>query len=191
MLREVRKPYGYAGIGHETIGSDILAVAQILRMPDQILGPALANQLAHVRADQWYPIRFLLDVMEKMDQSVGKYGLLQMGRTLFDLSHRERLLQIATSARDVIYGINGMYHHANRGSGIGGWSVIRFEAGEAELEKTTPHHCVMEEGILSGALKAVGCPTTISQRRCFRKGADRCVFVVRSSIKDERWGIVG
>ena len=25
-----------------------------------------------------------------------------------------------------------------------------------ELEKTTPHHCVMEQGILSGGLAAVG-----------------------------------
>jgi hypothetical protein len=42
-----------------------------------------------------------------------------------------------------------MYHHANRGTGIGGWKVLRFDAGYAELEKMTPHHCVMEQGILS------------------------------------------
>jgi predicted hydrocarbon binding protein len=45
----------------------------------------------------------------------------------------------------------------------------------------------MEEGILAGALKAVGCPATITQTSCFRKGADRCVFVIRSNIKDYRW----
>jgi hypothetical protein len=80
-----------------------------------------------------------------------------------------------------------MYHHANRGSGIGGWKVLRFDPGYAELEKTTPHHCVMEQGILSGALAAVKCPGIVSQKQCFRQGADACLYVVSSSFTDERW----
>jgi hypothetical protein len=69
---------------------------------------------------------------------VGHYGLLQMGRTIFETSHRERVLKVATAARDIIEGIAGMHHHANRGIAIGGSKVLRFEAGYAELEKTTP-----------------------------------------------------
>ncbi len=187
MGAPLRKPHGYLGQGHETIGSDILAIAQVLRMPDQILGPAQAKRLEHIRADGWYPIEWLLEMMEQMDQKVGRYGLLQMGRTLFDLSHRERLLEVASSAHDVVYGIDGMYHHANRGHQIGGWKVTLFEPGHAELEKTTPHHCVMEEGILAGALKAIGCSGNISQSKCLRDGADRCIFVIKSNIKDARW----
>jgi hypothetical protein len=114
-----------------------------------------------------------------------------MGRTLFDLSHKERVLEVARSARDIVHGIDGMYHHANRGGGIGGWKVVRFDAGYAELEKTTPHHCIMEQGILSAALAAVGCPGLISQRECFRQGADACLYTISSSFTDEHWfGIV-
>ena len=80
-----------------------------------------------------------------------------------------------------------MYHHANRGTGIGGWKVLRFDPGYAELEKTTPHHCVMEQGILSGALAAVKCPGIVSQKQCFRQGADSCLYVISSSFTDERW----
>jgi hypothetical protein len=137
--------------------------------------------------DGWYPIEWLLDLMEKVDTELGQYGLLQMGRRLFALSHEERLVKIARSAADVIYGIDGMYHHANRGSGIGGWKVIRFDPGYAELEKNTPHHCVMEQGILSGALAAVKCPGIVSQKQCFRQGADACLYVISSSFTDERW----
>jgi hypothetical protein len=125
--------------------------------------------------------------MSKIDKAVGQYGLLRMGRTLFELSHKDRVVQVARSAHDIIYGIDGMYRHANRGTGIGGWKVIRFEAGYAELEKTTPHHCVMEQGILAAGLNAVGCPGTVAQSECFRNGAPACIFTITSSFTDARW----
>jgi hypothetical protein len=182
-----RRPRGYIGKGHETIGSDILAVLQILKMPEQVLGAEEVQKLGKVEMDGWYPIEWLLDLMDKVDKELGHYGLLQMGRRLFQLSHEERLVQVARSAADVVYGIDGMYHHANRGTGIGGWKVIRFDPGYAELEKTTPHHCVMEQGILSGALAAVKCPGIVSQKQCFRQGGEACLYVISSSFTDERW----
>jgi len=182
-----RKPRGYVGKGHETIGSDILAVLQILKMPEQVLGAEEVRKLSKVEMDGWYPIEWLLDLMDKVDKELGHYGLLQLGRRLFALSHEERLVQVARSAADVIYGIDGMYHHANRGAGIGGWKVLRFDPGYAELEKTTPHHCVMEQGILSAALAAVRCPGIVSQKQCLRQAGDTCLYAVSSSFTDERW----
>lgn len=182
-----RKPRGYRGIGHETLGSDILAVTRILKLPEQVLGAAEAQRLARVQPDDWYPIEWLLALMERLDEEVGQFGLLRMGRTLFDLSHKEAVLESARSARDIVYGIDGMYHHANRGEGIGGWHVLSFEPGHARLEKTTPHHCQMEQGILAGALAAVGCPSNVSQSECFRRGSDVCVFEVSSAFTDARW----
>jgi hypothetical protein len=172
---------------HETIGSDILAVFRILKMPEQVLGAEDAEKLAKVDPNAWYPIEWLLSLMERLDAAVGHYGLMRMGRTLFDLSHKDRVVQVAKSARDIVYGIDGMYHHANRGHDIGGWKVLKFEAGYAELRKNTPHHCVMEQGILTAGLAAVGCPGNVSQRECFRQGSDSCIYVVTSSITDARW----
>ncbi|WP_394843880.1 hypothetical protein LZC95_43365 [Pendulispora brunnea] len=151
------------------------------------MGDDEVRRLGDVKPDGWYPIGWLLDLMEKLDERVGYYGLLRMGRMVFSLSHEERVLASASSARDIIYGIDAMYHHANRGSGIGGWKVLRFEAGYAELEKNTPHHCVMEQGILKAALAAVGAPSLVSQPTCFRQGAMVCVYTITSVIVDERW----
>jgi hypothetical protein len=36
--------------------------------------------------------------------------------------------------------------------------VVLFQPGKAELIKTTPHHCVMEEGILTEALLTLQIP---------------------------------
>lgn len=41
----MRRPRGYVGTRHETIGSDILAVLGVVSMPKQTLGPALNDKL--------------------------------------------------------------------------------------------------------------------------------------------------
>jgi len=183
----VRRPRGYLGEDHETIGSDILAVLRILKMPEQVLGKQEWERLKRVEADSWYPIEHLLGLMEILEAHVGPYGLMQMGRRLFELSHKDRVKVIAKSARDIVYGIDDMYHHANKGRGIGGWKVLKFEPGLAELEKNTPHHCVMEQGILTEALLTVGCACNVTQTKCFRDGADVCIYQITSAFIDQRW----
>jgi hypothetical protein len=182
-----RRPRGYAGTNHETIGSDILAVLHVVTMPEHVLGAEMASRLRAVKPDRWYPISWLLEAMDALAAKLGHFGLVQMGRNLFRLSHEERVSQVLRSAGDVIYGLNDMYHHANRGERIGGWQVMSFLPGRAMLDKTTPHHCAMEEGIVSQALLSLGVPSLVVQRECFRKGAESCVYVVTSSITDLRW----
>jgi hypothetical protein len=183
----VRRPRGYSGEDHTTLGSDILAVLKILKLPEQVLGKDEYERLKKVRSDDWYPIETLLGLMEILEAHVGKYGLMQMGRRLFEMSHKQRVLQVAKSAKDIVYGIDGMYHHANRGRGIGGWQVLRFEPGLAELEKNTAHHCVMEQGILTEALLTIGCAANVVQTRCFLDGAETCIYQITSAFVDKRW----
>jgi hypothetical protein len=187
MTATQKRPRGYIGRQHETLGSDILSVQRILKLPEQVLGVQESRKIAAIDLNGWYPVEWLLDLMEKIDKSLGHYGLLRMGRTIFDLSHKARVVAVARCARDIVYGIDGMYQHSNRGTAIGGWKVLRFEAGFAELEKTTPLHCVMEQGLLTAALMAVGCPGTVSQTACLRKGDPACIFSITSLFVDERW----
>jgi hypothetical protein len=182
-----RRPRGYSGEDHLTLGSDIISVLKILKLPEQVLGEEQAARLGQVDPNDWYPIEWLLELMDQLERHVGPYGLMRMGRTLFQLSHRDRVKAVAHSAKDIVYGIDGMYHHANRGRGIGGWKVLKFEPGLAELEKNTAHHCVMEQGILTEALAMVGCPCNVVQTRCFREGADNCVYTITSALLDHRW----
>lgn len=183
------RPPHYLGIDHKTLGSDILAVLQALSMPEAILGEADTNALRQVDPDDWYPIDWLLELMETLDARIGPGGLLKVGKLLFRNSHEAHVRTVACCARDIIYGIDGMYRHANRGEGIGGWTVISFEPGRAILEKNTPHHCVMEEGILMAALSAMGCPAGVRQTSCIRRGDPICRFAIDSSITDKRWSV--
>lgn len=180
-----RWPSGYVGSDHETIGSTFLSVLAALKRPEEVLGIDEVERLKAVDPESWYPIGWLLSIMETLDGSVGRRGVLRIGRRRFELSHQRRVEY--RSARDVVYGIDEMYHHVNRGRDIGGWSVLEFEAGRAVLEKTTPHHCAMEEGILSAALSSAQCPSIVSQSQCFRAGADSCIYTISSSIDDARW----
>jgi hypothetical protein len=186
-MSDPRRPKNYVGLNHVTIGSDILAVMRAVHVPEQVLGPEMAAQIRAVRPNDWYPIQQLLDIFEVLDHKLGRYALVAMGWGIFTGSHEAKIKHAARSARDIVHGIDTMYKNANRGFRIGGWEVLKFEKGRAELEKTTPHHCVVEEGILQEALRCVGVAAQVSQTDCFRKGADACHYVITSAVTDHRW----
>jgi hypothetical protein len=185
MLEPRRWPKGYLGTGHETLGTTLVSVLAALKVPDQVLGADEVERLKQVSPESWYPIGWLLSIMETLDRSVGHQGLVRTGRRCFEISHRLRVSY--RSAFDVVYGIDEMYRHSNRGQGIGGWTVLTFQKGYAEIEKTTPHHCAMEQGILSAALSSAQCPSIVSQSQCFRSGADSCIYTISSALQDDRW----
>ena len=182
-----RLPKGYLGVGHQTIGSDILSLVEAVLMPEQVLGKELTSRIRDIKPNDWYPISLLLEPLEILDKRLGPDSLRRVGIAIFKLSHEAAAREVLHSARDVIYGIDGMYHRANRGTDIGGWKVVTFQPGFALIEKTTPHHCVMEEGILEAALKLVKVPAMVQQKSCFRKGAPACEYVITSHVADERW----
>jgi len=111
----------------------------------------------------------------------------KIGWSLFRLSHEAAVRANCSSARDIVYGVDAMYHRANRGEQIGGWEVLEFEPGRALLEKTTPHHCVVEEGIIEAGLRAMGVQATIRQLTCFRRGGEACRILISSHVTDARW----
>ena len=194
-LGMVRRPRGDVGKNHQTIGSDILAVRGALQAltnspahMERILGPQACEMLEKIRPSEFYPIDILLSMMDSLERHLGRAGLVKMGRTLFLLSHAERFREVARTGRDVAYGIDGLYHHANRGLQIGGWRVVVFDSKQAILEKSTPHHCWMEEGLLAQALTTVGCPAVVSQPACFREGAPLCRFVITPAPFENNWG---
>ena len=158
-----RSPRGYVGIGHETIGSDILAVLDALHLPEDILGPEMVEKLRQVKPAGWYPASWLIDSSEVLDSRVGRFSLLRVGRKVYKASHQTRMQKEARSPRDIVYGIDAMYRRVNRGKDIGSWQVLSFSPGRAELEKTTPHHCFIAQGILLRVLADTGVPVVIEQ----------------------------
>ena len=183
-----RLPKGYLGLNHETLGSDVISLVQAITVVDQLLGKAKGHEIRTMKPDGWYPINMLLDALEAVEVKLGTSSLKKVGWTLFNLSHGDKFKATARAVRDLAYGIDGMYHHANRGTHIGGWQVLEFVPGRAVIEKTTPHHCIMEEGILEEGLRILKVPALVSQETCFRQGADSCRFVISSHVRDARWG---
>ena len=182
-----RVPKGYRGVKHETIGSSIISLIDSVLMPEHVLGKELTTRLQTIRPETWYPVSTLLEPLELLDQRLGPDSIRKVGWSIFKRSHESTLRVAAASARDVVYGIDGRYHAANRGVDIGGWLVLEFAPGRAILQKTTPHHCMLEEGILEASLRAVKVPAVIYQRACFRTGSDACEFVIASHMVDPRW----
>jgi hypothetical protein len=187
-MNEPRRPEGYVGRNHETIGSDLLSILAALRFPDQVLGKDEVARLAAVDPAGWYPIGWLLQLMETIDQRVGYYGLVTMGRKLFKQSHEEKAKPAFRSAHALLSAFPVLYTNANRGEAIGGWELIRFDPGVAEMKKTTPHHCAMEHGLISAAMDMVGVSANVNQSTCFRRGDGFCTYVISTTVRDARWG---
>ena len=183
-----RRPAGYVGTNHETIGSDVLAVLRVLKLPELVLGPERTARLTAIDPEAWYPISWLLELMEVLDQKLGRSALFSLGETLFRLTHEEQAKAAFHSAKELLGAFDMLYHQANRGANIGGWKVTSWAPGRCQLEKTTPHHCVMEEGLCHRALACLGVTAQIRQTTCFRAGGDRCHYLITSPITDERWG---
>lgn len=185
MSRHAR-PRGYSSRNHETIGSDIIAINNALALCSQVLGPQQTAWLKSVKPDQWYPIETLLEALECVEK-LGRSSLVQVGRKLFASTHARGQAKPLGSVADLVFGIDGMYLHANRGDDIGGWKVLQFKPGLARLEKTTPHPCPLEEGILTEALVRSELVAFVRQTKCVREGHDCCVFELSSFVTDHRW----
>lgn len=183
-----RRPKGYVGLNHLTRGGDILAILQCIHLPEQTLGPERANRLKSVRMEDWYPIAELLELLETLEEKLGSYHLRQVGWTICQRFHAAEVKQRFRNAKELLQAFDAMYHMGNKGTGIGGWSLLSFEPGRALLEKTTPHHCQMEEGIVEESLRTIGVPVKIRQTQCFRKGAPCCHYLLESHVTDGRWG---
>lgn len=165
----------------------IIALLTVLKRRDLVLHLETGEELGPVDPQGWYPVAILLDLLDRLEAKIGYFGLVRTGRTLFQMSHEATVSRSQYCARDVLEGFDTLYRKSNRGRGIGGWRVLRFDPGNAEIEKTTPHHCAMEQGILTAALTSVGCPAMVGQSACVRDGADACRFVISTPVTDARW----
>ena len=180
-------PRGYLGIGHETRGSEIMTILETVRAPELTLGVEMVVWLKKLRPDGWYPIGLMLDLMETLEQKLGKYHLKQLGWTIFSRDHAPQLREHVRTAQEALQLCDAQYKTSNRGTSIGGWKVVSFTHARAELEKTTPHHCAMEEGILEEIMRTLGVVCTVSQSECIRAGGDICRFLIEPKVAGPSW----
>jgi hypothetical protein len=183
-----RLPKGYRGIGHQTIGSDLLGIVGTLKMPDIVLGKELAQRMREIKPDGWYPIAQLEEIMEKVRHMQGTFAMRQMGRNLFDASHAAYVRANVHSVRQLLESMDDVYRRANRGTDIGGWKLTAFDPAQAVLEKNTIHDCIMEEGIILQAIDTVGARANVSQTLCFRRGDEFCRYQV-TAMGDRAWDV--
>ena len=182
-----RLPRGYKSSNHETIGADLLSLVDAILMPEQILGKELTQRLRMASPKGWYPVADVLDPLEQLNRKLSPDSLRRVGQTIFRNGPEAEFRRRVFSARDFFHSMDHLYHVANRGSDIGHWTVVSFDEDSAVLEKTTPHHCIMEEGIIAAGLRVLNVPAVIYQTSCFRAGAESCRFVVTSHLCSSRW----
>lgn len=182
-----RRPKGYVGLNHTVHGGDILAVMSVLSSPEVLLGKELVQRLANVQPKEWYPVADLFDLLERLDQKLGTFHLKQVGWTIVKKFHAADAKANFHNAADLLKALDTMYRQNNRGVQIGGWKVLSFDDSGALMEKTTAHHCGMEEGIVEELLRTIDVWSKVSQPKCFRLGADCCTYRIEPKKLTPRW----
>ncbi len=131
--------------------------------------------------------RWLLEGLEALDAKLGSFGLKHVGWELFKLLARRDVPSGREVRRNLVYGLDGMYHHANRGQGdrrVEG--VLRFDRACAELERPPRTTAVMEEGILEEAMRTLDQGLGFAAR-VLPQGRRGVPLRVKSPIVDARW----
>lgn len=187
---------------HEVVGADILAVRRAVEFLSNsastkttsmyvrtVLGNALTERLEQVEAERWYPVSVMLEMERALDDKLGASGLRRMGRAIFKHDLSEKTRAHMKSVRECMYALDAMYRTHNRGSNLGSWTVRTFTEARAELVKTTPHNCLMEEGILIEACATFDVAVVVTQPECVRNGEPHCLYIVTPTTLDSpKWG---
>jgi hypothetical protein len=187
--RPRRVARGYEGWNHETLGSDLIATFAAVNAVDPRFSEHWMPLVKTLDAQTWYPIDVLLALGFAAEERFGPELLQCIGREIFQRSHAATFRRSAATIADLAFGIDAMYRTANRGEDIGGWRVLEFADGRTLIEKTTPHPCGIEEGILGAACASLGVAARITQVRCVREGDDTCRFELCAETPSTRWGV--
>ncbi len=172
---------------HEMLGAAVRALLDAVLLPEQLLGQQATEQLRGLDLEAWYPGELQMSLVRKLHALLGDASLRQVGWSMFAVLHDAEVRRRRPPVHQLLAGLDVLYRRVNRGTHIGGWELTAFGAGSARLAKTTPHDCIMEEGIVEGAFRAVGIPVVIRQPSCVRQGAARCELLITSSVVDRRW----
>lgn len=187
---------------HEVIGADMLAVRRAVEFLSSsastkttsmyvrnVLGNALTERLDAIDPERWYPVSVMLEMERALDDKIGASGLRRMGRALFKHDLSEMTRTHMKSVRESLSALDAMYRTHNRGANLGGWTVRSFTETRAELVKTTPHNCLMEEGILIEACATFDIAVVVAQPECVRNGDDHCLYIVTpTTLLSSKWG---
>jgi hypothetical protein len=173
--------------GHETLGSTIRALVDALPVPDLLLGADEVAALRTLPPESWCPVSTHVRLVQRVRAQLGDAVIRSIGATIFAATQEGAVRAARPSVRTVVFGFDRLYRSTNRGPDIGSWQVARFSAGDALLQKTTPHDCVLDEGFLEAMFRTLQVPVVIYQESCVRNGADRCDFRLASHVVDARW----
>ena len=132
--------------------------------------------LDSVKADEWYPVKILTDLLETVKRRAGKEQLVACGRGIFyalkDRLEREGVM----TPQAMLESILREYLGCHRGESVGNWWIRSIEKGRAMVEDATMHDCALGEGILYGAVRASGGrDVKVVHAQCKERGDDVCI----------------
>lgn len=163
----------------QIIGSIILAVKAGLVNPESFIKRVSEYDYTNINPEKWYPIEMFWNLTDYIEKNLSTSVLRNIGTQIIPNMKNAGLLPNLTP-KEYLASLNDTYISANRGTNIGSWKVIEIKDGHAIIENTTMQHCILEEGVVFGGIKAFGGSYCIvKQTTCVLKGDSKCTFDIK------------
>lgn len=137
------------------------------------------EELINIDAAAFYPIALYLELCSYLEERLGTYAFLRLGRKMGAAVMDRAFDTDAKTFDEAVAQIEGA-HKLFCKPVVGGFQIVTREPGKIALDCTTPYNCVLQEGMFYEIAIRYGAPNaTVTHASCRRRGAAACRFDVK------------
>ncbi len=137
------------------------------------------QELVTLRGDEFIPISLYMDLCDYLEQRLGTYAFLRLGRKLGAAVIASAFPPSITTVEEGLAYLS-VAHQAFCRPVIGVVELVERDSGLLAIHYTAPYNCILQEGLLyEVALRYGAANATVTHPVCRRKGAAACRFEIK------------
>jgi hypothetical protein len=164
----------------DLLGAGVNGIMAALLNRDALLADFSRKQeLVGLKDDTRHPLSLYLDFCNYLEQRMGMYAFLRLGRKMGATVIATAFPSTITSVAEAIAHIDVAHHHYCRPV-VGAFELIGQSPGSLLVRYTAPYNCLLQEGLFYEVAIRYGAPSaTVTHLACKRKGADACQYEIK------------
>lgn len=162
------------------LGNAINSIVVSLLNRDALLADfSRRDDLAGLENHVYYPLSLYRDLCEYLEQRLGMYAFLRVGRRIGAGVIATAFPPSVSSVEDALAQLDAAHQVFCRPV-VGSIDLLHRAPGHLTIRDTSPYNCTVEEGVLYEMAIRYGAPqATVTHAQCRRKGADACHYEIR------------
>ncbi len=137
------------------------------------------KELQGLKNDELYPVSLYIDLTNYVEERVGTYAFLRLGRKLGKVVMETSFPSTLKTVEEAIDFIQVAHEQFCRPV-VGAFEVTERKPGALVMRYTAPYNCTLQEGLFYEiALRYGADNATVTHSACRRHGGDACRFEIK------------